>query len=225
MFRDRVDAGRRLGALLADRDWRDPVVLALPRGAVPVGYEVARAIGAALDVFVVCKVGSPGQPELGMGAVAEDGSVVVTERIVRALAVTDDEFARAQRTAAAEVDRRVARYRGGRTLPDLSAHEVIVVDDGFATGVTAEAALLALRRAGTARLVLAAPVGAHDTVTRLRALADEVVCVSAPRHFGAVGEFYRRFAATTDTEVLDLLARARAERTSGAARWGGAGDH
>jgi putative phosphoribosyl transferase len=225
VFRDRADAGVRLGAVLAEREWRDPVVLALPRGAVPVGYEVARAIGAALDVFVVCKIGSPGQPELGMGAVAEDRSVVATERIIHALDVTEDEFDRAAATAAAEVERRVTRYRGGRPLPELTDRDVIVVDDGLATGVTAEAALLALRRAGTGRLVLAAPVGAHDTVRRLRAIADDVVCVADPRHFGAVGEFYRQFAATTDAEVLDLLARAATERSSGAARWGTTGDH
>jgi putative phosphoribosyl transferase len=225
VFRDRADAGVRLGAVLAEREWRDPVVLALPRGAVPVGYEVARAIGAALDVFVVCKIGSPGQPELGMGAVAEDRSVVATERIIHALDVTEEEFDRAAATAAAEVERRVTRYRGGRPLPELTDRDVIVVDDGLATGVTAEAALLALRRAGTGRLVLAAPVGAHDTVRRLRAIADDVVCVADPRHFGAVGEFYRQFAATTDAEVLDLLARAATERSSGAARWGTTGDH
>jgi putative phosphoribosyl transferase len=225
VFRDRADAGVRLGAVLAEREWRDPVVLALPRGAVPVGYEVARAIGAALDVFVVCKIGSPGQPELGMGAVAEDRSVVATERIIHALDVTEEEFDRAAATAAAEVERRVTRYRGGRPLPELTDRDVIVVDDGLATGVTAEAALLALRRAGTGRLVLAAPVGAHDSVRRLRAIADDVVCVADPRHFGAVGEFYRQFAATTDAEVLDLLARVATERSSGAARWGTTGDH
>lgn len=214
MFHDRVEAGRRLGELLATREWHDPMVLALPRGAVPVGYEVARAIGASLDVYVVCKIGSPGQPELGMGAVAEDGSVVATERIIRALDVTDDEFERARATAAAEVARRVARYRGGQPLPDMAGRDVVLVDDGLATGVTAETALLALRRVGNHRLVLAAPVGARDTVVRLRPLADEVICVDAPRHFGAVGEFYRHFGATTDAEVLDLLARRAGERSA-----------
>lgn len=220
MFRDRVDAGRRLGAQLADRSWRSPVVLAIPRGAVPVGAEVAHLLGASLDVFVVCKIGSPGQPELGMGAVAEDGTVLRTERVVRALRVTDEQFERGRLGAAAEVARRVERYRRGRTLPGFGDRDVVVVDDGLATGVTVETAVHALRPVVGGRLVVAAPVGAPDTTRRLAEVADDVVCVNEPRHFSAVGEFYRRFDQTSDAEVLELLDRTSSPERSARSRPG-----
>lgn len=207
MFHDRAEAGRQLGAALAGREWHDPLVLALPRGGVPVGAEVARCIGADLDVFVVCKIRVPQQAELGMGAVAEDGSVVVSQQIVDAVGVRRRAFDRARSEAAAEVERRVVRYRGARAAPVVTGRDVVVVDDGLATGVTAEAALGALAGRSPRRRVFAAPVGAPDTVRRLRAVADEVVCLDQPAAFGAVGAHYERFAATPDADVLELLGR------------------
>ena len=204
VFRDRADAGRRLASVLRG-PWRDPVVLGLPRGGVPVAAEVARAFDAELDVFVARKVGAPGHPELGIGAIAEGGTVVTTDT-VRLLRVSDEDLQRRIDAERAELDRRVERYRSGRPLPDVGGRDVILVDDGLATGVTAEASLLALRAMGPSRLVLGVPVSAPETVERLRAVADEVVCLEAPLRFVAVGQWYGDFRPTTDEEVLRHLA-------------------
>jgi putative phosphoribosyl transferase len=184
---------------------------------VPVGFEVARGLGATLEVFVSRKVGAPRQPELGIGAVAEGGTVVADGDALVALGIDRARFDALAEGTADEVRRRVERYRQGRPLPDLRDRDVVVVDDGLATGVTAEAALRDLRPRRPRRLVLAAPVCAADTARRLGALADGVVCVLSPDGFGAVGRWYECFDQTTDAEVLDLLARAGhrvAHRTS-----------
>jgi putative phosphoribosyl transferase len=197
-FRDRVDAGVRLADAVAGLDLVDPVVLAMPRGGVPVAAPVARRVGAALDVVVARKIGARGHPELGIGAVAEDGVVVWTG--------PSDQDGLLQ--ACRELERRVAEYRGGRPPPALARRAVVIVDDGLATGVTAEAALRWARLHGPDRLVLAVPVGAPDTVRRLTApgLADDVVCLLQPNGFGAVGAWYDDFRQTTDAEVHELLA-------------------
>lgn len=207
-FDDRRQAGERLAEEVARRELDDPLVLALPRGGVPVAFAVARRLDAPLDVLVARKVGAPHQPELGIGAVAEGGGEVVDQRSAQALRVSEATFAALAQEARQEMARRVRRYRGGRPLPATRAREVVVVDDGLATGVTAEAALGSVRASAPARLVLAVPVGAADTVARLGRLADEVVCLSSPASFGAVGHWYRDFAQTTDDEVLRLLEEA-----------------
>lgn len=206
-YRDRADAGRRLAEAVVARAPEQPVVLGLPRGGVPVAAEVAAALGCALDVVVARKVGAPGQPEMGIGAVAEGGGEVVDAATVRGLGVSDTALAAAVAAEREELDRRVATYRRGRPLPPLAGHVVVLVDDGLATGVTAEAAVRGLRTLGVERVLLAVPVGAPEAVARLEAVADEVVCPLRPARFRAVGQWYDRFGQTGDAEVLRLLGR------------------
>lgn len=206
-FRDRRDAGQRLSEELGRSELNNPVVLALPRGGAPVAFEVARTLDAPLDVFVARKVGAPGQPEFGIGAVAEGGGEVRDERMIALLGLTPPEWADLVRRERQELERRVQRYRGDRPLPCLAGRDVVLVDDGLATGVTAEAALRALRRLDAGRVILAVPVCASETAKRLREIADEIICVQAPTDFAAVGRWYEDFAQTSDEEVLELLGR------------------
>jgi len=206
-FRDRTDAGRRLGQALSAYAGRDDLlVLGLPRGGVPVAAEIARLLGAPLDVLLVRKLGVPGHEELAMGAIAEGGATVVNKSVVDMLAVSDDVFRDVVDRETRELVRRQHLYRGSRTPPVVANRTVIVVDDGLATGATMEAAVAALRHLGPAAIVVAAPVGARETCARLRAVADEVVCVETPPDFGAVGAWYRDFTQTTDAEVRRLIA-------------------
>lgn len=207
-FRDRTDAGRQLVERLLSSALPRPVVLALPRGGVPVAVEVARALDAPLDVFVARKVGAPGNPEYGIGAVAEGGAVVANLDAVRGLGLSSDEWAARVAVTRAELSRRVERYRGSRPRLDVREHDVVLVDDGLATGVTAEVALTAVRTLGPNRLVLAVPTCAGETAARLAALADDLVCVVTPEPFYAVGQSYARFDQVTDDEVVALLEHA-----------------
>jgi putative phosphoribosyl transferase len=211
IFRDRREAGARLAERLEHLRDESPVVLGLPRGGVPVAFEVAQRLGAPLDVIVVRKLGVPFQPELGMGAVGEDGVIVLTEEVLRLARVRDDDLARIETRERTEVERRARAFRGGRPRVDVSGRTVIVVDDGVATGGSARAAIQVARAQGARRVVLAVPVGAVDTITQLGAEADEVVCVEMPFGFLAVGQGYRDFTQTTDDEVVRLLAQAAAE--------------
>jgi putative phosphoribosyl transferase len=181
---------------------------------VPVAYEVAAALRAPLEVFVARKVGAPGHEELGIGAIAEGSDELVVTETARALGLTSQELAALAERERTELDRRVERYRGGAPLPELEGRNVILVDDGLATGVTAEAALRALRRRKPRQLVLAVPVCAPDTARRLAETGARVVCLAAPAEFYAVGLWYDDFSQTSDAEVLDLLRRAHAT-TSG----------
>ena len=215
-FRDRRDAGRQLGQLLLRYRDAASVVLALPRGGVPVGYEVARALGAPLDVLVARKIGAPSQPELGIGAIAPGGVIVLDERTVAALGVTEAELEAIVARETAEMARRLARYRGDRPPPELRDRTVIVVDDGLATGVTARAAIASVRLEEPQAVVLAVPVAAPESARAFGALVDDLVAVMMPYDFRAVGLWYEDFEQTSDEEVLDLLDRARRDLASGA---------
>ena len=214
-FRDRAEAGRALARLLtAYADRPDALVLALPRGGVPVGYEVATALGLPLDVLVVRKLGVPGHEELAMGAIASGGAVVVNDEVVRAIRIPDAVLAEAIEIERRELRRRELAYRGDRPPPQVTGRTVLLVDDGLATGSTMRAAVLALRERAPASVVVAAPTAAAATVTELGKVADEVVCVAVPRRFVAVGLAYELFDQTTDEEVSTLLARAAARPAS-----------
>jgi putative phosphoribosyl transferase len=206
VFQDRAEAGR----MLADRLTKysgspDAVVLALPRGGVPVGFQVAQSLGAPLEVLPVRKLGVPGREELAMGAIASDGTRVVNRRVVRELDIAEDKLQAVAAAEQQELERRERTYRGQRPRPELTGKVVIVVDDGLATGATMWAAVAAIRRQQPARVVVAVPVGAASTCQALQQAADEVICAATPALFVAVGQAYCDFGQTTDAEVCALL--------------------
>ncbi len=217
-FKNRSEAGRLLAAALAAYQDRAPIVLALPRGGVPVAAEVAAALKAPLDLVLVRKLGVPGQPELAMGAVADGASPVIVRNadIIRYAGVTEAEFNAICDKERAEIERRRNSYLGGRVPAVVSGRTVIVIDDGIATGATTRTALRALRAQGAKELVLAVPVAAKETIEELRAEADNIVCLEAPAWFQAVGAFYSDFRQVTDAEVVEILARFANAPTSGA---------
>jgi putative phosphoribosyl transferase len=211
-FRDRENAGRRLAERLAPYQSENPVIFALPRGGVPVGYEVARALKAPLEVFIARKLGAPSQPELGIGAVAQDGTLVLNERIVEAIGVSEEYIERVVAEETKEAKRRLKLFGGERPEPKVRERTAILVDDGIATGVTTWAAIAALRRRDPRRLVLAVPVCAAHTVESLRGEVDELICLEAPSDLMAISIWYRDFEQTSDKEVIELLERARSEQ-------------
>jgi predicted phosphoribosyltransferase len=205
-FLDRRDAGRALGAKLASyRNRNDVVVLGLPRGGVPVAFEVALALDAPLDVFLVRKLGSPGQEELAMGAIASGGVRVLNPTVIRSLRISAEEIERATRREEEELRRRELSYRGDRPPLDLRSRIAILVDDGLATGSSMRAAVEAARKLAPARIVVAVPVAPFSTAREMRRIADDVVCVATPEPFDSVGRFYEEFDQTTDEEVRELL--------------------
>lgn len=206
LFRDRSDAGHVLASHLSGFAGRtDLIVLALPRGGVPVGHEVARALGAPLDVFLVRKLGLPGHEELAMGAIASGGIRLINEDVVQAYGVSDADIDAVTTVEQRELERRERIYRDNRPLPSLHDRTVILVDDGLATGATMRVAVLALREESPASIVVAVPVAAAETCDEFRAIVDEVVCAETPAPFYAVGLWYEDFSQTTDEEVHELL--------------------
>jgi putative phosphoribosyl transferase len=210
VFVDRVDAGRRLAARLKHLQGESVVVLGLPRGGVPVALEVAQALDAPLDVIVVRKLGVPFQPELGMGAIGEDGVRIVNDDVVQMAGVSDREFAAVEDRERAELERRARRFRGDRSRTELDGRTAVIVDDGVATGSTARAACQVARARGAARVVLAVPVAPPGWTERMGADADELIALETPEPFFAIGEFYADFSQTSDEEVVACLDRATA---------------
>jgi len=209
LFKDRLEAGRQLAERLKQEvQAPDIIVLALPRGGVPVGYEVARGLGASLDVFLVRKLGLPWHPELAMGAIASGGTTVMNEGVVRSMGVAQEDIDTVIRKEQAELERRERLYRGDRPHPQVTGRTVILVDDGLATGSSMRAALKALRQSNPGRLLAAVPVGPADVCRQLTKEADEAMCLSTPSHFEAVGKWYRNFEQTSDDEVRSYLGQA-----------------
>lgn len=213
-FADRSDAGRQLAGRLAELDLTEPVVLALPRGGVPVGVEVARRLGARLDLVLVRKIGAPGHEELAAGALVDGDrpELVLNADVVRSYGIDQAWLDRQQELELAEIGRRNALYLGDRPRPVIAGRTAIVVDDGIATGATVRAALRAVRRAGPSRLVLAVPVAAAEVLARLAADADRIVCLHAPQDLLAVGQFYRNFRQVEDEEVVAMLEHSRTSK-------------
>jgi predicted phosphoribosyltransferase len=213
-FRDRSDAGRRLAKALSEYKGRSAVVLALPRGGVPVAAEVAAALDAPLDLILVRKIGVPTQPELAMGAVVDGTAPIVVrnEEVIELSGTTADQFDAACARELAEIERRRQLYIGDRARAEITGQVVIVIDDGIATGATTRAALQAIRNRKPKELVLAVPVAPSDTITQLRREVDALICLEMPESFGAIGYFYRDFRQVSDQEVVAMLERFPAKR-------------
>ncbi|MGO4409851.1 MULTISPECIES: phosphoribosyltransferase [unclassified Brevundimonas] len=212
LFEDRAEAGRRLGDVLTGLNTHDPVIYALPRGGVPVAFEIARRLDAPLDLALVRKIGAPGYPELALAAVfdGDQPHMVINESVRRTTAASDAYLAQAQARELAEIERRRALYFAGRTRPDPRGRTAIVVDDGLATGATARAAVQGLRQQGAATVILAVPVAPPEVAAAMREAVDVLVCLEEPSIFRSVGEAYADFHQLEDEEVLDLMTRAAA---------------
>jgi len=204
-FTDRIDAGKRLASVLKDFTGKNGVVLAIPRGGVVVGFEIAKALNLHLDVIIPRKIGSPENPELGIGAVAEDGTTILDNQLIKYLAVSKEYVAIETQRQKHEIGRRLKLYRQDASYPNIKGLDVIVVDDGIATGSTMKAALASVRNRGASSVTVAVPVGSPSTIEELNELADRVVCLYTPEYFQAIGEFYNDFSQTPDEEVIRLL--------------------
>jgi putative phosphoribosyl transferase len=213
LFKNRIEAGQKLASALKNVD-KNAIVLAIPRGGVVVGFEVARAFHIPLDIIITRKIGAPGNPELAIGAVAEDGTYLLDNSLVEMMGIPQDYIEGEVENQKAEIKRRLQRYRGSAPSPNLAKREVILVDDGVATGSTVKAALRFLRKIGVKNLIVAIPVGPADTIKELKRDADHVVCLQTPDPFYAIGEFYEDFDQTSDEEVIDLLHKNRDELKS-----------
>jgi putative phosphoribosyl transferase len=211
-FVDRVDAGRRLASALKNLVDKDSVVLTIPRGGVVVGYEVAKALDLPLDIIIPRKIGAPSNPELAIGAMTEDGTVLLDEQIVKSLRVSEEYIRQESEAQKREIQRRLTLYRGDVPYPILENRSVIIVDDGIATGSTMKAALASVRNRGARSVIVAIPVGPPSTIRELEEKADRVVCLRTPEPFYAIGQFYANFAQTLDEQVTRLLKLVREQR-------------
>ncbi len=204
IFKDRQEAGKKLAEKLLKYKDENPIVLSLPRGGVPVGHEIAEKLKCPSDVFIVRKLGVPFQPELGMGAIAENGVYILNERLVQNLQISESQIQEVLTKELAELKRRVNFYRGGNLIQNLKNKTVILVDDGLATGISARAAIKGLRELQAKKIILAVPVGAAESVEDLKLMVDELICLYCPDDFSAVGEWYEDFTQVSDEEVRML---------------------
>jgi putative phosphoribosyl transferase len=204
-FTDRVDAGKRLASALSNFSGKKGIVLAIPRGGVPVGFEIAKTLKTPLDVIIPRKIGAPDNPELAIGAVAEDGTAILDDNLVKYLGVSREYIKEEIERQKQEIRRRLEIYRQDASYPNLKGFDVIVVDDGIATGSTMKAALASVKNRGAASITVAIPVGPPSTIEELEKIADRVVCLYTPEYFQAIGQFYNDFRQTTDEEVIKLL--------------------
>lgn len=210
-FSNRIEAGRRLAESLKEFAGDGGVVLAIPRGGVVLGYEIAQKLHLELDVIVPRKLGAPNNPELAIGAVAEDGTAILDDNLVAYLGVNEDYILRESERQKLEIIRRLKLYRQGAPPLSIKGRNVIVVDDGIATGSTMKAALASLRKQGVKKIVVSVPVGPPSTIGELGKMADKVVCLHMPEYFEAIGQFYGDFSQTSDEEVIDLLRKSKQE--------------
>ena len=212
MFRDRVDAGKRLAEELLEYKERDVIVLAIPRGGVIVGYQVAHRLSAPLDLIIPRKIGAPMNPELAVGAVSQDGTIVLNNEFVKMLRIPESFIKEEAKRQIWEIERRMKKYRGeGKPLPMLKGKTIILVDDGIATGATMRAAVVSIKKQKPAALVVAVPVGPKDTIMTLKNEADRVVCLETPEFFHAIGQFYEDFRQISDEEVIQLMEKVSAK--------------
>jgi len=207
-FSDRVDAGKRLASTLADFEGKNAIVLAIPRGGVVVGYEISKALNLPLDVIIPHKIGAPDNPELAIGAITEDGTVILDENLVAYIGVPKSYIKEESERQKHEIERRLEMYRQGVPYPNLKGRHVIIVDDGIATGSTMKAALASVKNRGAKTVTVAVPVGPPSTIEELKKRADRVVSIYTPEYFQAIGQFYADFSQTTDAEVIQLLKKA-----------------
>jgi len=214
LFKDRIEAGKRLASALRSFAGKGAIVLAIPRGGVVVGFEVARTLGLPLDVIIPRKIGAPDNPELAIGAMTEDGTVILDESLISYLGVPEAYVKEESNRQKLEIERRLRLYRGEVLYPTLRNRDVIIVDDGIATGSTMKAALASTRKRGAKSVIVAIPVGPSSTIRELKKEADHVVCLHTPESFQAIGEFYEDFAQTTDEEVTSLLKLSRQKKDS-----------
>jgi predicted phosphoribosyltransferase len=204
-FSDRVDAGKRLASALADFKGKNAVVLAIPRGGVVVGYEIAGALNLPLDVIIPRKIGAPDNPELAIGAMTEDGTIILDKNLVAYIGVPESYIKEESERQKHEIERRLKMYRKNEPYPNLKCRDVIIVDDGIATGSTMKAALASVKNRGAKTVAVAVPVGPPNTIKELKTLANRVVCLYMPEYFVAIGQFYSDFDQTSDAEVTELL--------------------
>jgi putative phosphoribosyl transferase len=209
IFTDRHEAGLLLSSAVKELQLKQPIIIALPRGGVPIGYEITQALHASLTVIVARKIGAPMRPEFGIGAIAEGDIRVLDQDIIHRLGVSQDKLRELIEKEKEELKRRVGLYRNGEPLPKLEKRTIILVDDGVATGITAQAAIIAIKKQKPKQIIFASPVCSSDTVQELRQLVDVVICLKTPVDFTAVGVWYEYFEAVTDDEVIHFLQRAR----------------